>query len=107
MTQGKTPENSRPDKGARSGDHEVQHEPYGIIERLDQQPRGDVGHDDHGDYPAENETKQARENHVGEARVGEKIEVAVNEPLGAHDPEANGGKSEHDRIMNRHAEAER
>ena len=55
-------------KGDRARDNEVQHEPAGLAERLDQEPGGDIRHDDHRNDPAEDETKQARENHVGIAR---------------------------------------
>ena len=48
-----------------------------------------------------------RENHIRIPRDIEKIEVAVNQSLCAHDPETHRREAEHDRVMDRHAEAER
>ena len=79
----------------------------GLAERLDQKPRRNVGDDDDGNDPAENKTKQSRENHIRISGDVEKIEVAVNQSLRAHDPETHRGEAEHDRVMHCHAEAER
>ena len=37
----------------------------------------------------------------------EKIEIAVDESLRAHDPETERGQAQHDRVMHRDAEADR
>ena len=84
----------------------MEHEPGRLPERFDQQPRGNVCHDDDRNDPAENETENARENHVGIARDVEKIEVAVDEALGTDDPKTDRGQGEHDGVMHRHAEAD-
>src|SRR5438067_7163669 len=106
MAQGESPKNPGEKKRDRSCDHEMQHQPGRLIERLDQEPRGNVRHDHDRNDPAENEAEKARENHVGIARDVEEIEVAIDEPLRPDDPETDRGQREHDRVMDRHAEAE-
>src|SRR5205814_1777966 len=107
MTQRKTPEDPRQTKGDRASEDEMEHEPAGLSERLDEEPRGNVRHDHHRNDPAKDETEHARENDVGIARDVEEIEIAVNEPLRAHDPETERRQAQHDRVMHRDAEADR
>src|SRR3954463_4824079 len=107
MPEGKSPENSGEKKGNRPGEDEVQHEPGRLAERLDEEPRRDVGHDDHRDNPAKDELEEARENYIGIAGDVEKVEVPVNKSLGANDPEADRGQCKHDRVMNGDPEANR
>src|SRR2546421_4476582 len=107
MPQGKSPENTGEKKSNRSRDHEMQYQPGWLVERLDQEPRGNVGHDYDRDDPAEDEAKNSRKNNVGIARDVEEIEIAVDESLCPDDPETDRGEGEHDRVMHRHAEAHR
>ena len=107
MTQGKTPENTRQPEGDRRCGDEVKHEPGWLPERFDEDTRGNVSDDHDRNDPAEDEAEDSRINHIGVARDVEKIEVAVNQALGADDPETDGGQAEHDRVMHRDAEHER
>src|SRR3954468_20791157 len=77
--QGKTPKPPRDAGNDNRGDNQMSHEPRWLIQRFDEQPRRDIGDDDHGNYPAEDETKNFGEDDVGIARDVEKIEIAVNE----------------------------
>src|SRR5436305_5927771 len=105
MAKGKSPENPREQKGDRACDDEMENEKSGLTERLNQEPRRDIGHDDHRNDPAENQLEDLWEDHVRITGDVAEIEVAVNEALRAHDPETDRGQSEHDRVMNRDAEA--
>src|ERR1051326_2378297 len=107
MPERESPENAREEKRDRARCHEVEHEPGRLAERLDQEPRRNVCDDDDRNDPAENETEDARENYVGIARNVEEIEVAVDQALGADDPEADRGQSEHDGIMDGDTETDR
>jgi hypothetical protein len=107
MLQGETPEKPRQTEDNGGGDHQLKHELAGLSERFDQKPRGDIRDNHYGNDPAEDEAKNWGKYDVGITSDVEKIEIAVNQPLGAHDPEADGGEAEHDRVMHRHPETKR
>src|ERR1051326_6263769 len=88
MAEGESPENAREEKRDRARCHQMEHEPGRLAEGLDQEPRRNVCDDDDRNDPAENEAEDARENYVGIARNVEEIEVAIDQALGADDPEA-------------------
>src|SRR5437868_767581 len=106
VTEGKPPENAREKTSNQSGDDEMQHQPGRLLEGLDEQSGWNIGHDHGRDDPAEDETKDWREDNVGIARDMEEIKVAVDESLRPNDPETDGSKRKHDRIMDSHAEAD-
>src|SRR4051812_23818158 len=107
MAEGESPENPGEKEGDRTGENEMQHEPGRLPERLDEEPRRDICHDHDRDDPAENKAKDARENDIRVAGDVEEVEVAVDETLGADDPETYRGQGEHDRVMHRDAETNR
>ena len=85
----------------------MQHQPPRVPERLDEEPRRNIGDDHHGDDPAENEKEDSWENDVRITRDVKKIKIAVDQSLSANDPKADSGQAEHDGIMHRDAKAER
>src|SRR6476469_2365295 len=107
MTKGESPENAGEEKRDRAGDQEMQHQPGWLAQGPDQQFSWDVRDDNDGNNPAEDELKQARKNRVGIAGDLEEIKVAVNQALGADDPEADRGQGEHDGVMNGDPETKR
>src|SRR5436190_14725270 len=107
MPEGKTPEEAGEAKNDGRSDDQLQHQVAGMPERFDQEAGRDVRHDHHRNDPSEYETEKRRENNIGITRDVEEIEVAVNQALCAHDPEAGGGEAEHDRIVHGDPETER
>src|ERR1700676_2030495 len=99
MAQSETPENARQPKDDGGSDDKMKHQPQRLAERFDEQARGNVGDDHDRNDPTENDAEKPRINHIGVACDVEKIEIAVNQSLGAHDPKTDGGKTEHDRVM--------
>src|SRR5579864_710205 len=85
--QGKCPEAAREEKNDRRSYNELEHKRSGLAERLNQESRGNVGDDDDWNDPAEDDFEEPRENRVWITRDVEEVEIAINEPLRAHDPE--------------------
>src|SRR4029077_8599614 len=104
MAQGKTPKNARQPEDNCRVNHQVPHQPARLSERFYEQPGGNIRNDHDWNDPAENESKNPRENYVWIARDVEKIEVAVNQALRPHDPKTNSRQAKHDRVM--HGDAE-
>ena len=93
MAQGKTPEKTGENENNGRGDHELEHEPAGLLRAdLIRRRAGIFATIIDRDDPAEDEAEQCRENDIGIARDIEEIEIAVNEPLRANDPEADRGQ---------------
>src|SRR5882762_3891290 len=85
----------------------MNHQRKRLPERLDQQPRGNIRDDHHWNDPAENYAEQSWENRVRITRNVQKIKIAVDQSLSAHDPETDRGQAQHYGIMHRYAKAER
>src|SRR5205823_13773289 len=85
----------------------MKHQPAGLLERLNQQARRNIGDNDDRDQPAEYEPEKPRINYVRITRDVEKVEIPVDQPLRADDPKTHRGKAEHDRIAHGDAKDER
>src|SRR5439155_12179531 len=105
--QGETPECPRQPKNDRRRYRQVGHEHEGLFERLNQQPRWNVGDNDYRNDPPKNEPEDLGKDDVRIAGNIEEVEIAVDQSLGAYDPEADRGQTEHDGIMDRYPENER
>src|SRR5437762_7058807 len=73
----------------------MNHQRKRLPERLDQQPRGNIRDDHHWNDPAENYAEQSWENRVRITRNVQKIKIAVDQSLSAHDPETDRGQAQH------------
>ena len=81
MTKGEIPEEARREEGKRSCGNEVKHKKRRIAQRLDENARGNVGHDDDRDEPAKNEPEYLWVDDVRISRDVEKVEITVDQTL--------------------------
>jgi len=85
----------------------MQHKLPWSSQRFDEQAGRNICDNHDWNNPPKNEPKNFRENHVWVARNIEKIEISVDEPLGADDPKTHRRQAEHDGVMHRDAKYER
>src|SRR6266480_246616 len=97
MPQSKPPENAGQPKNKRRGNDEMQHKLSRLSKRFDEQAGWNVRDDHDRNDPAENESKNFRENRVRITRDIEEIKISVDEPLSAHDPKTHRGQAKQDR----------
>ena len=74
---------------------------------MDQESRWDVGHDDDGNHPAEDEFEGSAVDGVRVAPYVEEAVVTVNQTLGSDHPETRGGEDQHDAVVDEDAAANR
>ena len=106
MAERPTPKGPADQGRDRPGNDQVEHQPGGLSERLDEKTRRNIGDDDNRNYPAEDPAEKLRKNHIRIARDIEKVKVTVNQPLRSDDPEADRSEGKHDRVMDGDAEPE-
>ena len=95
MLKGKSPKDAGEPKHNGGCDNEMNHQRKRLSERLDEQPRGNIRDDHHWNDPAEDYAEQSRENCVRITRNIQKIKIAVDQSLSAHDPETDRGQAKH------------
>src|SRR6266446_7364747 len=107
MPQSKLPKRSGEPKHNRRRDNQMQHQRNRLSERFDEQTRGNIRNNDHRNHPPKNQPEQPRKNHIRITRDVEEVEIAINQPLCAHDPKASRGQTEHNGIMHGDPETNR